>query len=1037
MKKIEIRSKALSRISLMLVLSMIILPAIMITSPNMPKVAGITDTPGKIPIVARVQVSALSSTLPSSMPIDIPRPGRASSSSPHSTTTSATSSIYPPRLVSSGVFSLSSSTIGIASSFDALNEHQSCACVPPDVQVAAGPNHIVEMVNLEGEIFSKQGFVLKTFALASFFSTNSSLSDPKVLYDASSGRWFASIVTTNLPYQVLVAASASNDPMGMWSIYALSPVSGIFPDQPILGVNDDKVVLSVNDFNSTIMIGAQYWVLNKGEMMAGLSPIDSAPFGPFATQASVHPVQSLSSTTTEYMVSTGGETVNMTKTVNLFSITGTPPNKVTVSSPLSITVSAFPKPIGGAQPGTIALVDTNDKRVLDAKWFQGKLWFGLNTACTPTGDAQQRGCIKLAEINTGTSTLLQDFNFSISGQYLFYPSLQLDGLGDLDLLYGFSSSTLYPSLAVTGQLTTDAPNTLAPPKVLRSGSTFDSSARYGDYFGAAIDPSDSSLAWVAGEYHTVNTGGCLQGSCWSTFVGSISMKPDFGISGPNSAFTAGSSGQIPITLTSIHGSNGTVGLTATVSPSGPTVSLSPTSVTLSPSVTGLSTLTFSTGSSATKELYAVNVTGTSGSLTHTSRITVAVTPIAWTVLNSTTFTGVTVRTNGTLTINSPSNQLSLSGLLSITATNSSTGATLFTKTYTVTGVPIQVLTPGSSSAKFVLNIALSIPLSSNLQLSLSGAMTGIWSTVTRNVDVNGDGLVNYPDLQIINASMGCSIGNQCYNPRADIDANGKVDIGDLSDATLFYQAQDFIPNFSISATPVSLTLPLGVQGTSIITVGSVNGFSGNVTLSLSLTPTGSSASLNQTSVSLTTGASHAVKLTFSTNSVAFYTANVTATNGILAHFSIVAISIADFNMTTPIGSKQVGPNQNATFSVAITGLGQFAGTVSLTLTIPQGSTGSLSPTSVTLSVGGTASTLLTFSAPSKGIWTANVTGTSGSISHSIYLVICVLESCAGRSAVNAEPASVPVAGNRTQSSLTTVQDLLSRIASPDNSKNIE
>ena len=28
--------------------------------------------------------------------------------------------------------------------------------------------------------------------------------------------------------------------------------------------------------------------------------------------------------------------------------------------------------------------------------------------------------------------------------------------------------------------------------------------RYGDYFGAALDPSNSSKIWVAGEYYTIS-----------------------------------------------------------------------------------------------------------------------------------------------------------------------------------------------------------------------------------------------------------------------------------------------------------------------------------------------------------------------------------------------------------------------------------------------------------------------------------------------------------------------------------------------------
>ena len=45
-----------------------------------------------------------------------------------------------------------------------------CGCSPPDVIVGAGPNHVFEMVNLAGIIYTKAGAVAKaTFGLDSFF----------------------------------------------------------------------------------------------------------------------------------------------------------------------------------------------------------------------------------------------------------------------------------------------------------------------------------------------------------------------------------------------------------------------------------------------------------------------------------------------------------------------------------------------------------------------------------------------------------------------------------------------------------------------------------------------------------------------------------------------------------------------------------------------------------------------------------------------------------------------------------------------------
>src|SRR5207302_4501477 len=77
---------------------------------------------------------------------------------------------------------------------------QNC-CDPPDVQVAAGSNYVVEMVNLDGAIYTKNGTLVKSFGLEFLFnptvkglqSLNVSMSDPVLLFDSTSGRWFASI----------------------------------------------------------------------------------------------------------------------------------------------------------------------------------------------------------------------------------------------------------------------------------------------------------------------------------------------------------------------------------------------------------------------------------------------------------------------------------------------------------------------------------------------------------------------------------------------------------------------------------------------------------------------------------------------------------------------------------------------------------------------------------------------------------------------------------------------------------------------------
>jgi hypothetical protein len=73
-------------------------------------------------------------------------------------------------------------TVGV--SVDGMNTtNNSCNCQPPDTIVAAGPNHVVELVNTAIEVFNKSGVVTSApESLATFFSPkNPNQSDPFVL----------------------------------------------------------------------------------------------------------------------------------------------------------------------------------------------------------------------------------------------------------------------------------------------------------------------------------------------------------------------------------------------------------------------------------------------------------------------------------------------------------------------------------------------------------------------------------------------------------------------------------------------------------------------------------------------------------------------------------------------------------------------------------------------------------------------------------------------------------------------------------------
>jgi hypothetical protein len=100
--------------------------------------------------------------------------------------------------------------------------------------------------------------------------------------------------------------------------------------------------------------------------------------------------------------------------------------------------------------------------------------------------------------------------------------------------------------------------------------------------------------------------------------------PDFSISASPTSVTVtqGGSGTSTISIGSLNGFSGAVGLSASGTPSGVTASFVPASVT----APGASTLTLSASGSAATGTFTVAVTGTSGSLTHSTNISLTVNP---------------------------------------------------------------------------------------------------------------------------------------------------------------------------------------------------------------------------------------------------------------------------------------------------------------------------------------------------------------------------------------------------------------------------
>ena len=429
-------------------------------------------------------------------------------------------------LVAGTAAGASAPTAAVTATLLGLNDVTSGGFEPPDTQVAAGPGFVVEMVNLAERVWSTSTGtpqLLKSQSLPAFFGVpNDQLTDPRIVYDASTGRWLASIADEETD-GVLLAVSRTGDPTGGWSIHSF--VAPGCADQPRLGLSDTVVVLAADVFANcgeagpAPVVGGELWVVNKRQLLSDAAAVASTTYGPDPAYSSLAPVQSLSSTSTEYVVSVDTPS---SRVVHLLAVDGTPPAAVAVREIATLPISPLQQPPPARQPNapgvavTPALA-TNDDRVLDAVWENGKLWLSANTGCTPAGDSFFRTCARLIELSTaGTPSVDWDSDLGFPGAYLFYPAIRPDSSGNLVIVVGEVSPTVLPELLVLAR-TPDG--TFTAPTVVAQGVSPHLGLRYGDYFGAARDGGNPKVIWVAGEAGTDVRGG----HGWTTAVASVQV----------------------------------------------------------------------------------------------------------------------------------------------------------------------------------------------------------------------------------------------------------------------------------------------------------------------------------------------------------------------------------------------------------------------------------------------------------------------------------------------------------------------------------
>lgn len=258
--------------------------------------------------------------------------------------------------------------------------------------------------------------------------------------------------------------------------------------------------------------------------------------------------------------------------------------------------------------------------------------------------------------------------------------------------------------------------------------------------------------------------------------------PDFSISATPSSRTIvqGTGTTCSVSVTALNGFNGSVALSASGLPSGATATFNPTTTNGS----GSSTLTISTLSSTLAGSYPINITGTSGSISHTAGVTLVVTgPPNFSVSASPSSRSVGQGSGTTYTV-------------SVSALNGFSG----TVGFNASGLPSGA-TPGFNPA----------------QITASGSTT-LTITTTGSTPTG-----SYP-ITITAAS------------------------GTLTHTVGVTLVVTIPPNFTIAVSPTSQSVRRGSSGNYSVTIGAVGPFSGTVSLVVSGLPKKTSSSFTPSTI---------------------------------------------------------------------------------------------------------------------------------------------------------------------------------------------
>jgi PKD repeat protein len=389
--------------------------------------------------------------------------------------------------------------------------------IPPDVNGAVGPNHLMITLNTQIRIMDREGTPISTVSTGSFWHPlpgSGGVFDPKIYYDPYENRWILvmpSFVSPNIS-RLMVAVSETSDPTANWFMYTFdgNPTDQLWFDYPNYGFNSKWLVVSGNMVDAEPVYSALY-IFNKAHLYQ-FNPV--AEFTRFEVYDGFSLIPAATFDEEEediYIVDNANGNLNGKGYIHLRKVTGE------LDDPQLVDIgyievpdpwedwSYFNNGDFAPQLGSEYKFNTVDARFQYMIFRNNKLW------CTHhiylPADDPARSSVQWWELTTGGEILQRGRVDDESGyNFCAFTSIAVNAKEDVMIGYASFSPGQYASGSYVFRYATDPPNTMRQPHQYINGlapyyKTFGGLRnRWGDFTSTVVDPLNDLDFWTIQQY---------------------------------------------------------------------------------------------------------------------------------------------------------------------------------------------------------------------------------------------------------------------------------------------------------------------------------------------------------------------------------------------------------------------------------------------------------------------------------------------------------------------------------------------------------